>query len=138
VRVVQRIQRVIQDRIAAPGLAAGREFRAPWWLKVMSVVPGLRDVPARLLAFGPRRVRFGRRAIAAGTGRGGHSTVGGRRSRGCQAAGSGYFGRGRMREDKRINPQVGWKTWLVGTASQDTAAGRGRQQKNELTPFACK
>jgi 2-polyprenyl-6-methoxyphenol hydroxylase-like FAD-dependent oxidoreductase len=58
VRVVQRIQRVIQDRIAAPGLAAGREFRAPWWLKVMSVVPGLRDVPARLLVFGPRRVRW--------------------------------------------------------------------------------
>jgi hypothetical protein len=32
VRVVQRIQRVLQDRIAAPGLDAGHEFRPPWWL----------------------------------------------------------------------------------------------------------
>src|SRR5215471_14167848 len=34
VKAVQNIQRVMQDRIAAPGLAAGREFRLPWWLRV--------------------------------------------------------------------------------------------------------
>lgn len=58
VRVVQRIQRVIQDRIAAPGLVAGREFRPPWLLRLITAVPGLRNLPARLLAFGPRRVRY--------------------------------------------------------------------------------
>jgi 2-polyprenyl-6-methoxyphenol hydroxylase-like FAD-dependent oxidoreductase len=58
VKVVQRIQRVMQDRIAAPGLAAGKEFRLPWWLRLMAAVPGLRNLPARMLVFGPRRVRL--------------------------------------------------------------------------------
>jgi 2-polyprenyl-6-methoxyphenol hydroxylase-like FAD-dependent oxidoreductase len=58
VRVVQRIQRVIQDRIAAPGLNAGNEFRPPWWLRLLTSIPGLWDVPARMLAFGPGRVRL--------------------------------------------------------------------------------
>ncbi len=58
VKLVQRIQRVMQDRIAAPGLAAGREFRLPWWLRLATAVPGLRNLPAWMLAFGPRRVRL--------------------------------------------------------------------------------
>jgi 2-polyprenyl-6-methoxyphenol hydroxylase-like FAD-dependent oxidoreductase len=58
VRMVQRIQGVIQSRIAAPGLDAGREFRPPWWLRVVTSIPGLRTIPARMLAFGPRRVRY--------------------------------------------------------------------------------
>jgi 2-polyprenyl-6-methoxyphenol hydroxylase-like FAD-dependent oxidoreductase len=58
VRLVQRIQRVIQDRLAAQGLNAGHEFRPPWWLRLLPSIPGLRDIPARILAFGPGRVRF--------------------------------------------------------------------------------
>ncbi|HEV3260949.1 MAG TPA: FAD-dependent oxidoreductase [Gemmataceae bacterium] len=58
VRVVQRIQRVMQDRIAAPGLDAGHEFRPPWWLRLVTSIPGLRNVLARMLAFGPGRVRL--------------------------------------------------------------------------------
>ncbi|HEY7422813.1 MAG TPA: FAD-dependent oxidoreductase [Gemmataceae bacterium] len=58
VKVVQRIQQVIQDRIAAPGLDVGHEFRPPWWLRLITSVPGLRNLPARLLAFGPNRVRL--------------------------------------------------------------------------------
>jgi hypothetical protein len=49
---------VIQDRIAAPGLDAGHEFRPPWWLRLVTSIPGLRNIPARMLAFGPRRVRL--------------------------------------------------------------------------------
>jgi hypothetical protein len=30
VRMVQWMQRLIQDQIAAPGLDAGHEFRPPW------------------------------------------------------------------------------------------------------------
>jgi 2-polyprenyl-6-methoxyphenol hydroxylase-like FAD-dependent oxidoreductase len=58
VKVVQRIQGVMQDRIAAPGLTAGQEFRLPWWLRLVTALPLVRDLPARILAFGPRRVRL--------------------------------------------------------------------------------
>jgi 2-polyprenyl-6-methoxyphenol hydroxylase-like FAD-dependent oxidoreductase len=58
VKLVQRIQGVIQARIAAPGLDATHEFRPPWWLSVVTSLPGLRSLPARLLMMGPRRVRF--------------------------------------------------------------------------------
>src|SRR5262245_61191070 len=58
VRMVQRIQRLIQDRIAAPGLDTGHEFRPPWWLRLVTSIPGLRNLPARMLAFGPGRVRL--------------------------------------------------------------------------------
>jgi 2-polyprenyl-6-methoxyphenol hydroxylase-like FAD-dependent oxidoreductase len=58
VRRVQQIQGVIQNRIAAPGLDASHEFRLPWWLRLITSIPGVRNVPARMLAFGPRRVRY--------------------------------------------------------------------------------
>jgi 2-polyprenyl-6-methoxyphenol hydroxylase-like FAD-dependent oxidoreductase len=58
VRLVQRIQRIMQNRIAAPGLDAAHEFRPPWWLRLLTSVPGLRNLPAKLLAFGPRRVHL--------------------------------------------------------------------------------
>jgi 2-polyprenyl-6-methoxyphenol hydroxylase-like FAD-dependent oxidoreductase len=58
VKAVQRIQRVLQNRIAAPGLATGKEFHLPWWVRVVTATPGLRHIPARMLAFGPRRVRL--------------------------------------------------------------------------------
>jgi 2-polyprenyl-6-methoxyphenol hydroxylase-like FAD-dependent oxidoreductase len=58
VRTIQRIQRVIQDRIAAPGLDASHEFRPPWWLRLLTSLPVLRNLPGRLLALGPRRVRL--------------------------------------------------------------------------------
>jgi 2-polyprenyl-6-methoxyphenol hydroxylase-like FAD-dependent oxidoreductase len=57
VRAIQRIQRVMQDRIAAPGLQAGKEFRPPWFLRMLAALPLLRNLPAKMLAFGPRRVR---------------------------------------------------------------------------------
>lgn len=65
VKVVQRIQRVIQDRIALPGLTAGRPFQIPWWLRLVTSVPGLRNIPARMLAYGPRRVRLRDTAVRA-------------------------------------------------------------------------
>ena len=58
VKTVQRIQGVMQRRIAAPGLDAGHEFRPPWWLRLITSVPGLWNIPARMLAFGPRRERL--------------------------------------------------------------------------------
>lgn len=66
VKMVQRIQGVIQNRIAAPGLDAAHEFRPPWWLRLLTSLPVLRNLPARMLAFGPRRVRL-KDAPAAGS-----------------------------------------------------------------------
>jgi len=57
VRFIQRVQRLMQDRIAAPGLEAGREFRLPWFVRLLTALPVLRDLPGRVLAFGVRRVR---------------------------------------------------------------------------------
>lgn len=58
VRLTQRLQRLIQNRIAAPNLQANQQFRLPWFVRLMSLFPGLRDIPAQLLAFGPRRVHI--------------------------------------------------------------------------------
>jgi len=52
---VQRLQRVIQNRIAAPGLS-GKRFKLPWFMRLALSIPGLRDIPGRMMAFGPRRV----------------------------------------------------------------------------------
>ncbi|HEY1378261.1 MAG TPA: FAD-dependent oxidoreductase [Gemmataceae bacterium] len=57
VKVIQRVQKLIQDRIAAPGLDAKQEFRPPWFLRLITAVPGLRALPARLMGYGVRRVR---------------------------------------------------------------------------------
>jgi 2-polyprenyl-6-methoxyphenol hydroxylase-like FAD-dependent oxidoreductase len=65
VKRVQQLQRVMQDRIAAPGLDAGHEFRPPWWLRVVTRIPVLRNVPARMLAFGPRYERLQEVPVAA-------------------------------------------------------------------------
>jgi 2-polyprenyl-6-methoxyphenol hydroxylase-like FAD-dependent oxidoreductase len=58
VKTVQRVQRIIQNRIAAPGLAGGKPFKLPWFLRLASRVPVIRNVPGRLMAFGPRRVHW--------------------------------------------------------------------------------
>ena len=65
VKVVQRMQRLMQDRIAAPGLKSGSDFHLPWLLRLITCTPGLRNIPGRLMAFGPRRVRLRETAAVA-------------------------------------------------------------------------
>jgi 2-polyprenyl-6-methoxyphenol hydroxylase-like FAD-dependent oxidoreductase len=57
VKAVQSIQRAMQDRIAAPALR-GKEFNLPWWMKLALAFPVLRDIPGRMIAFGPHRVHY--------------------------------------------------------------------------------
>lgn len=57
VKIVQRFQRAMQENIAKPGLT-GKEFRLPWWMRLASHIPIVRDIPARMMAFGPHRVRY--------------------------------------------------------------------------------
>ena len=58
VRKIQRLQGYLQDRIAGRALQAGGEFKPPWILSLISHVPILRDMPARMIAFGPKHVRL--------------------------------------------------------------------------------
>ena len=65
VRTAQKMQGYLQERVAAPALKGGGEFRPPLLLRLLSVVPFLRDIPGRLIAFGPRRVRVDPEVLAA-------------------------------------------------------------------------
>lgn len=58
IRIVQRIQAYLQRRIAAPALRPGASFRPPLLLQIGQHLPILRNLPAKMLAFGPRRVRI--------------------------------------------------------------------------------
>ena len=58
VRVIQRVQTAMQNNLIAKALSSQQPFHVPWSLRVLLRVPVLRDLPARLIAFGPRRVRI--------------------------------------------------------------------------------
>ncbi len=57
VKGVQKFQGIMQDRLAAPGLT-GKEFRLPWFIRVVLATPILRNIPAKMMAYGPHRVRL--------------------------------------------------------------------------------
>ena len=56
-RVIQAFQTFIQKRVIATALDESAPFRLPLVLRLLLRFPYLRDLPARLIAFGPRRVR---------------------------------------------------------------------------------
>jgi len=56
-RVIQRMQSLMQDRLMTRVLKSTRPATVPWQLRMLLKVPFLRDIPSRLIAFGPRRVR---------------------------------------------------------------------------------
>ena len=57
-RVIQRMQKTMQDRLMVRALQSTRPANVPWQLKLFVKIPFLRDIPSRLIAFGPRRVRL--------------------------------------------------------------------------------
>lgn len=57
VRWVQRGQARLQRALVEPALERSGPFVLPWPMRTLLAVPGLRDLPARMIAFGPRRVR---------------------------------------------------------------------------------
>jgi 2-polyprenyl-6-methoxyphenol hydroxylase-like FAD-dependent oxidoreductase len=61
VKVIQRVQRAIQDRIVTAALQQGREFRMPLAARVLTATPGLRWVLPRIIGWGvrPARVKAG-------------------------------------------------------------------------------
>jgi 2-polyprenyl-6-methoxyphenol hydroxylase-like FAD-dependent oxidoreductase len=57
-RVVQAMQAFLQKRVIAGAFTTGEAGKVPWQLRMFSKIPVLRDLPARMIAFGPRRVRL--------------------------------------------------------------------------------
>jgi 2-polyprenyl-6-methoxyphenol hydroxylase-like FAD-dependent oxidoreductase len=57
-RVVQAMQAFLQKRVIAGALNTGQAGKVPWQLRVFTKIPIVRDLPPRLIAFGPRRVRL--------------------------------------------------------------------------------
>jgi 2-polyprenyl-6-methoxyphenol hydroxylase-like FAD-dependent oxidoreductase len=57
-RVIQRMQKTMQDRLMVRALQSTRPTTVPWQFKLFLKIPFLRDIPSRLIAFGPRRVRL--------------------------------------------------------------------------------
>jgi 2-polyprenyl-6-methoxyphenol hydroxylase-like FAD-dependent oxidoreductase len=58
VRIIQRMQSVMQNNLIAKALASQGAARVPWIMRTLIRIPILRDLPAKLIAFGPRRVRL--------------------------------------------------------------------------------
>jgi 2-polyprenyl-6-methoxyphenol hydroxylase-like FAD-dependent oxidoreductase len=57
-RVMQAIQSAMQTRFIGSALQTQGTLRIPWALRLFFKIPVLRDIPARVLAFGVRRVRL--------------------------------------------------------------------------------
>jgi 2-polyprenyl-6-methoxyphenol hydroxylase-like FAD-dependent oxidoreductase len=57
VRIIQALQAQLQRQVIARALHMGRPFQLPFLLRLLLRVPFLRSLPARLIAFGPQRVR---------------------------------------------------------------------------------
>jgi 2-polyprenyl-6-methoxyphenol hydroxylase-like FAD-dependent oxidoreductase len=58
IRVIQRMQSIMQNNLLAKALNSQVPARVPWQMRLLVRIPILRDVPSRLIAFGPRRVRL--------------------------------------------------------------------------------
>ena len=56
-RIIQAFQRFMQRQIVDHALADDKPFELPWLMRLMTRLPLVRDLPARMVAFGPRRVR---------------------------------------------------------------------------------
>jgi 2-polyprenyl-6-methoxyphenol hydroxylase-like FAD-dependent oxidoreductase len=57
-RVIQRIQTLIQRRVIAGALQSNQAFRLPLVLRLLLKIPFLRDLPAKIIAFGVRQVHL--------------------------------------------------------------------------------
>lgn len=58
VRTIQRLQAAMQNNLIAKALSSQEPFRVPWFIRLLLRIPILRTLPARMIGFGPRRVRI--------------------------------------------------------------------------------
>jgi 2-polyprenyl-6-methoxyphenol hydroxylase-like FAD-dependent oxidoreductase len=57
-KVIQGVQSGVQNRILANVLRSQTALKIPWFARAFFAIPVLRDIPARLMAFGVKRVRL--------------------------------------------------------------------------------
>src|SRR5262249_27577958 len=58
-KMVQAMQATLQKNVIANVLASThRPTKAPWQLRLLLKIPFLRDLPSKMIAFGPRRVHL--------------------------------------------------------------------------------
>ncbi len=57
-KVIQAFQSFLQRRLIASVLQSVEATNIPWQLRLLTRLPVIRDLPPRLIAFGPRRVRL--------------------------------------------------------------------------------
>jgi 2-polyprenyl-6-methoxyphenol hydroxylase-like FAD-dependent oxidoreductase len=57
-RFIQAVQALIQKRVIAGALSGNQPLRLPLAFRLLLRIPGLRDLPARIIAFGLRKVRL--------------------------------------------------------------------------------
>ncbi|MEM7100466.1 MAG: FAD-dependent oxidoreductase [Pseudomonadota bacterium] len=56
-QTVQRAQNFVQSQLIQLALA-NKEFTLPWFIRLIASTPGLRNLPARMIAFGPQPERL--------------------------------------------------------------------------------
>jgi 2-polyprenyl-6-methoxyphenol hydroxylase-like FAD-dependent oxidoreductase len=57
-RTIQNFQSFLQNRLVTSVLLSQQVGNVPWQLRLLTKIPVLRDLPPRMIAFGPRRVRL--------------------------------------------------------------------------------
>ncbi len=57
-KVIQWIQSQVQRRLIAVALRSDRPLRMPWFIRALLHIPIFRDLPARVIAFGVKRVHL--------------------------------------------------------------------------------
>ena len=57
-RTIQNFQSFLQNRLVASVLVSQQVGNIPWQLRLLTKIPVLRDLPPRMIAFGPKRVRL--------------------------------------------------------------------------------
>ena len=57
-KIIQRFQAFMQKRVIASALESQRAGNIPWQLRLLAKIPVIRDLPPRMIAFGPSRVRL--------------------------------------------------------------------------------
>jgi 2-polyprenyl-6-methoxyphenol hydroxylase-like FAD-dependent oxidoreductase len=56
-RIIQGLQSLAQKRIVAAVLESQEALHVPWYARLFTHIPWLRDLPARVVAFGVTRVQ---------------------------------------------------------------------------------
>jgi len=57
-KVIQAFQSFMQTRLIAAVLMSDQVSNVPWQLRLLTKIPVLRDLPPRMIGFGPKRVRL--------------------------------------------------------------------------------